>query len=188
MIRSTFLPFTSAPLPEPIISHLLKRFSSAQGYKLQPQVRGFFQQLRDFKKSTSDDPLTIGVITNSDDRVPSVLSSLGLRVDNCRYGTLSPIPDPLDSDINFVIMSYDVGFEKPDPRIFDAARKLGSIVNGRNLEPSECLHVGDNVTKDLRAAEEGGWKAFLMNPDSNPAGLEINLAFLIGLLQSNDEL
>lgn len=60
-------------------------------------------------------------------------------------------------DIDFVALSYDVGVEKPDRKIFDAARDLG--VMGNDLEPGECLHVGDDFLKDVQAAEAAGWRS-----------------------------
>lgn len=60
-------------------------------------------------------------------------------------------------DIDFVVLSYDVGVEKPDRKIFDAARELSAI--GSDLEPGECLHVGDDFVKDVQAAEAAGWKS-----------------------------
>ena len=186
MIRSTFIPFTSPtnPLPKPIIPNLLKRFSSAQGYKLQPHVLELFQQLRETRSFTNDS-LRVGVITNSDERVPSILSDLGLRVGNGRYGLSNQVSDRSE-DINFVAMSYDIGFEKPDPRIFDAARKLGSIGN-KTLEPYECMHVGDDVYKDLYAARAVGWRGYVVTPygKEESKGSEMkNLSFLMDILNS----
>lgn len=64
---------------------------------------------------------------------------------------------PAHDDIDFVVLSYDVGVEKPDQKIFDAARELGAM--GSELEPGECLHVGDDFVKDVQAAEAAGWKS-----------------------------
>lgn len=165
------------------------RFSSSQGYELEPHVLDFFHQLQNIKTSDpqKDFSLTVGVITNSDDRVPSVLSSLGLGVGHRRHGmSLKTQPPDLNhEDINFVTMSYDVGFEKPDSRIFDAARELGSIGKDRILDPSECIHVGDNVKKDFEAAQEAGWKAILVTPNPDPAKLQIeSLSSLMTVLNS----
>lgn len=68
-----------------------------------------------------------------------------------------------DEDINFVVTSYDVGVEKPDMKIFDAARALGSM--GRDLQPSECLHVGDKGKEDFQSAQAAGWKSLLLARD-----------------------
>lgn len=127
-------------------------------------VLPFFEELRKARKCPdSNDPLSslrVGIISNSDDRVSSILDSLGLRVGSRRYG-MSLETSNLDGqgrdDIDFVALSYDVGVEKPDQKIFDAARELGAM--GSELEPGECLHVGDDFIKDVRAAEAAGWKS-----------------------------
>lgn len=61
-------------------------------------------------------------------------------------------------DIDFVALSYDVGAEKPDRKMFDAARELGG-----ELEPDECLHVGDDLVKDVQAAEAAGWHSVIVD-------------------------
>ena len=53
------------------------------------------------------------------------------------------------------IFSDEVGYGKPDPRIFlTAAERLG-------LEPSDILHVGDNIENDVRGAQRAGMKTLL---------------------------
>src|SRR6185436_16098425 len=81
----------------------------------------------------------VGIVTNSDDRVPGILESFGLRIGPGRCadpggggeaephgGVASGEGDEDGSgfDVDFVALSYDVGVEKPDRRIFDAAREL----------------------------------------------------------------
>lgn len=61
-----------------------------------------------------------------------------------------------EDDINFVIMSYDVGSEKPESKIFDAAKR---ILPGEE----RFLHVGDDVHKDYYAAKRAGWEGVLLD-------------------------
>lgn len=115
--------------------------------------------------------LEIGIITNSDPRVASVLSDLGLHVGHRKYRTNTCALDLEDSSqehINFVVMSYDVGFEKPDRRIFDVARQLGS--KGQLIEPYECLHVGDHIQQDFLGAQAAGWNSLLLNRHQHNIG------------------
>lgn len=156
----------------------------------------------------------IGVITNSDDRVPSILSSLGLTVgartagkakqvshDGAQFqptrdghaANVTPIGlptwryfDQLDEDIHFVILSYDVGAEKPDPRTFRAAkdvlefalgggngsqpgivpsRKEGWAVTSEsaNADGFISLHIGDDVQKDVVGAQKAGFHSILLD-------------------------
>lgn len=154
----------------------MTRFSTAEGYRLFDDVLPFFQEIRELRQSASNSSglfstLEVGVVTNSDDRVPSVLSDLGLHVGHRRYGTSTNVLDidgPSHVDINVVVMSYDVGFEKPDRRIFDTARQLGS--KGQTFEPYECLHVGDHVQQDYLGAKGAGWNSLLLSRDQLAEG------------------
>ena len=107
--------------------------------------------------------VTIGILTNSDDRVPQILSSFGLLVGPWRYGTHPPSQwRPLDNyhDIDFVALSYDIGFSKPDPQIFKATKEMAQQAIKDSLE---CLHVGDDIEKDYEAAQAAGWRSVLLD-------------------------
>jgi len=62
---------------------------------------------------------------------------------------------------DFVVVSAEVGFEKPDIKMFEiAAQRMG-------LPPGEILHVGDNPLQDVAAATECGFQALhLVREDS----------------------
>ena len=118
--------------------------------------------------------MVVGVITNSDPRVPDVLSSLGLRVSPLRYGSLPSAGDSdpeLEYDIDFSVMSYDVGREKPDKRIFAAAEEMLQITlqaGGMStaVEDSDSwrkVYVGDEYDKDVVGATSAGWNAVLVD-------------------------
>lgn len=114
----------------------------------------------------------VGIITNSDDRVPSVLDSFGLKVGPRRVGSSHQqraLADP-DDDVSFVVLSYDVGFEKPDRRMFDAAMKMAqetviavSDDNDTSTQDFTRLYVGDSIGQDYIGAEEAGWNAVLVD-------------------------
>ena len=79
-------------------------------------------------------------------------------------------------DIDFAIMSYDVGFEKPDRRIFDAATDvLKSILTAEghadnSLADWSLLYIGDEMVKDGHGATQAGWNAAVVdrsNVDAN---------------------
>ena len=101
----------------------------------------------------------IGIITNSDDRVPSILSSLGLQVGLWRHGYNSQVSFKEEDDINFVVMSYEVGFEKPDSKIFNTTKQM---MPGRE----RYLHVGDDLQKDYHAAKQAGWEGILLDREA----------------------
>lgn len=62
--------------------------------------------------------------------------------------------------VDFVTLSYDVGHEKPDQRVFDAAFRQAKMVAGARSESDKWVkvHVGDDKKKDVEAAERAGWK------------------------------
>ena len=135
-------------------------------------VAPLFEELRRAKKSSTVEAaapeLTIGVITNSDDRVPSVLSSLGLEVSPRRYGPAADSLDPhsdMEDDIDFVVMSYDVGYEKPSRDVFDAAKLLVQSNRGILDQADRFVHIGDDLEKDFEGAERAGWESVLLDRD-----------------------
>lgn len=190
VIEDTFTPFLAPnqPFPPALIQELLHTYSSSKGYDLYRDVFPFFNMLR-FAKNHSKlnsppgiwpwNKTIVGIITNSDNRVPGILSSFGLNVSSRRYG-LNPqqkiremFPAKvLDNDVDFTVLSYDVGFEKPDRRIFAAAEELlASTLDSTESSPDtpvssfEKLYVGDDLTKDVFGAEDAGWSSVLMHRD-----------------------
>ncbi|KAJ4350190.1 uncharacterized protein N0V89_008811 [Didymosphaeria variabile] len=172
VIRGTFLPFLKPQqeVPDALISELLKRYSSSEGYKLFPDAKALFDILRQAQNQASSenpwkwDRTVVGVISNSDDRVPSVLSSLGLNVASRRVGsTIQHVA--VSEDISFVVHSYDVGYEKPDSRIFNAATDIlaASSASLGSIDDYKRLYVGDSLNHDYIGAEKAGWHAVLID-------------------------
>ena len=111
--------------------------------------------------------MVLGIITNSDDRVLPILSDLQTSVTPRRYRpgtkTYFPLWQPSDdNDVQFVTLSYDVGFEKPDRRIFDSAKK---VMRAEKDLMCEYIHVGDDLEKDTRGAEAAGWRGLVLDRD-----------------------
>lgn len=124
--------------------------------------------------------VVVGVITNSDDRVPFILESLGLSVSWLRYNNLraSRAQDRAlrgAHDVDFVIMSYDVGHEKPDNRIFGAAEGILEAIlpiedgfEGMKsaLDEWDKVYIGDEYAKDVVGAVNAGWNAVLIDREN----------------------
>jgi FMN phosphatase YigB (HAD superfamily) len=162
-----------------LITELLHTFSTKDGYKLYPDVKDFLHELRNPTISKRPDTLeppwpykkiVVGVITNSDDRIPGILKSLGLKVGSKRFGkTAQYSAQPsAKNDIDFVVHSYDVGHEKPDKRIFNAATSVLSEILARDSEgltsdEFEKLYIGDDAEKDYQGATAAGWHAVLVD-------------------------
>lgn len=88
--------------------------------------------------------------------MPSILSNLGLKVGLRRHGNDSQASVTAGDDINFVMLSYDFGFEKPGSEIFDATKQM---LPGKE----RYLHVGDDLQKDYYAAKRAGWDGILLD-------------------------
>lgn len=206
MITKTFQPLAGdgVKLPKDLAPSLLHRFASDEGYTLSPGVSPLLRSLKQPPSPPSQPhiPPIIGVITNSDDRVPSILSALGLRVRPLRFGdgntdtnphTNTNAPSPNfnppqqqeqhihDYDIDLHAMSYDVGFAKPNRRIFDAAEGLANELAATTTAktgpgpgavlPWLKVYVGDEYAKDVVGALGAGWNAVLVD-DKNGQGPE----------------
>lgn len=169
VITNTFTPLipTSTKLPERLIPDLLDLFSSEEGYALYPDVMPLFQRLRRLKNCRNEDEwpwqrTVVGVITNSDDRIPGILQSFGLKVGDKRFGNAHQLraSDAEEYDINFIVLSYDVGYEKPHKEIFEAADQvLEGVLVGSGAEAADFdkVFVGDEIEKDAQAASKAGW-------------------------------
>lgn len=97
--------------------------------------------------------IVCGVISNADERYgDSILPMLGLSENLC-----------------FMCFSKEIGVEKPDARIFEAARKAAEpwLENRSSskgpLLASEVLHIGNDYEKDYVGARDAGFHAILLD-------------------------
>lgn len=189
-------------LPPELVPRLVQRFWSREGYELYDDVEPFFRALRGWKsrikqgiRSEDDkfDQIIVGVVSNSDDRVPDILKSLGLMVGDTRAeGTSTEAQSTLEAnglakssesgnDIEFVITSYEAGEEKPHRQIFDVAKHRGKACkqttpNREDLEDSPngetwtYVHVGDDEAKDYRGAIDAGWDSVYLDRNAHETG------------------
>jgi len=94
--------------------------------------------------------LRLGVVSNSDGRVEEALAAAGIR-----------------ANFEVIVDSRLVGFEKPDPRIFQAALEpLG-------IAPEGALYVGDIYEVDVIGARRAGMDVVLLDPAGNHAGRDV---------------
>ncbi|KID96419.1 haloacid dehalogenase, partial [Metarhizium majus ARSEF 297] len=176
VIQATFKPFIphNQALPPALVPKLIHRFASNEGYAAESSLLSTLRAFRQRKARQGFEQVIVGVVTNSDDRVPSILSSFGLNVSPLRYGTPGgpPVSPGEEYDIDFHCMSYDVGVEKPDRRIFQAAELMLSRViasrAGRTPSPAELeswqkIYVGDEYAKDVVGATNAGWNPVLLD-------------------------
>lgn len=115
--------------------YLLRHFQTSEAWAVSKGARDFLQHLKSAE-------IKLGVISNFDPRLHKILNAMELN----QY-------------FDFVLTSYEVGCEKPHPKIFEEALKRGNYVDSK-----EALHIGDNVQLDYFAAKNVGWKALLLAP------------------------
>jgi len=84
---------------------------------------------------------------------------------------------PITAYFQAVVISEEVGFAKPDPRIFaPALEKIG-------VEAGEVLYVGDSVTSDMAAARNAGMDFCWFNPGRVPVPAGQSPAFIIAAVE-----
>jgi HAD superfamily hydrolase (TIGR01509 family) len=84
--------------------------------------------------------LTLGLISNTDRDAAPMCAELG-------------VADRFD----FLLSSCTVGFEKPDPRIFEEALRQAGVA------PAEAIHAGDQYKSDVLGALGVGIKPLLLD-------------------------
>lgn len=162
-------------LPSGMVETLLDRFAGNGGYTLYDDVAPFCARMRDLRASSNTTPfdrIVLGVISNSDDRVPAVLKALGLRVGDTRAdqdrssmelpgfeerdssqklqpqnsATTNQEAQP-ETDFDLVITSYEAGEEKPNKLIFDVAKRQARLLVRRDA-PQGSTPAGLEDTDD----------------------------------------
>jgi len=110
-----------------------ENFRDSQGWMLFPETLTVLNELKGLG-------LKLGVISNFDTRIYSVLDALGIR----RF-------------FDTVTISSEAGYSKPQPEIFDAAvRALG-------VPAPAVLMIGDSPHDDVEAAMQAGLAALLID-------------------------
>ncbi|KAK7094992.1 haloacid dehalogenase-like hydrolase domain-containing protein 3 [Littorina saxatilis] len=115
-----------------VAKDLYHYYATKIAWELLPGTLEALQELQKFD-------VKIGVISNYDHRLYKVLKEMDLR----KY-------------FDFVLPSYVVGAEKPDPLIFQRA------LEDANVKAEEAVHFGDNIEKDFIGARNAGIAAFLL--------------------------
>jgi REG-2-like HAD superfamily hydrolase len=102
----------------------------------------------------------VAILSNADSRFRKVLEGLGCA-----------------SIVDQLFISSEIGYEKPDERIF-------RFVEARmELRPTELLHVGDSYVHDYSGAVNAGWKGLLIGLEQGNEHHLANLEELLDLCQ-----
>jgi putative hydrolase of the HAD superfamily len=152
VVARTFAGFGQASDPEALFDDLYAHFHDPASWELFPRALETIGALRARGYRT-------GLISNWDDRLPELLDGLAL----------TPLLDP-------VVISYDVGAEKPHRRIFE--RALGAA----HLPPEKTVMIGDDYEADVQGASALGMRAVQIRREGQRANGEPVVDDLIELL------
>jgi putative hydrolase of the HAD superfamily len=142
-----FVPLNILNLSFPLLfQRLFTTFATNEPYQLYPDVQ---ETLSILSKNTN---ISLGVLSNSDSRTLSILKDF-----------------KLDSFFNFILTSHECGCMKPDSRIFHLAKEKSEL-----KQPFTSFHVGDDLEKDVKAAENAGWIAFYLRRQPNNDPIDFN--------------
>jgi putative hydrolase of the HAD superfamily len=129
VVDETFCGLVNPPPSRSFFPALFERFAQPDAWKVFEDVFPALDRL-------ASSGLKLGIISNWDERLRPLLHHL-----------------KLDTFFEVVVISWEVGFSKPSPIIYEqAVRKLA-------LAPPAILHVGDDPELDVSAARDAGLQA-----------------------------
>ena len=194
IIERTMAPFKPPWRPSPdqqLKDALFYRFATARGYKLFPDARAFLTLVSHSWAAREWHPkrTMLGIVSNSDPRVRTVLDSFGIKVGPNKPSMYPPLYAPEHRnddpkfglpDFAFATLSYECGSEKPSTEIYhqalsnareafekmdilDRLTRTGKDVLHSLDEDFHHMHVGDSVDKDVMPALAAGWDAVLLD-------------------------
>lgn len=100
----------------------------------------------------------LAILSNWDNRLRSLIEGVGLA-----------------SYFEFLVISSEIGVEKPDPRIFEhAQQKFG-------VKTAELLHIGDSHYHDMVGSTDVGWHCRLVT--HGPSGADNHVSKLTEILE-----
>lgn len=123
---------------DPAFDRIYEAFSTARHWRVLDDVAEVLETL-------SERGLRLAVLSNSDTRTRRVLREHGL----------------LDR-FEAVFLSGEIGYEKPDRRLFQ------HVCDSMQVSPQQILHVGDSPRHDHQGATNAGWKSFLVTTSGTP--------------------
>jgi len=190
VIKQTIIPLLPEEqgVPHRLPQELYKRFSSREGYRIYDDVFDLLTIIGTSFQATNWPPrrTMLGIISNSDPRVYSILESFGIEI----YPSLFPPrympesiaqrPDFGPAHFAFASLSYAHGVAKPSTELYawalrDAQRALDGLNNVARFTRSgnqlldninadfHHMHIGDDWDKDIVPALKQGFDAVLID-------------------------
>ena len=134
---------------------LYERFARADTWRVFDDVKPTLKALR--KRG-----IRLAVLSNWDERLRPLLEELELR-----------------EWFEEIYISIEMGWAKPDERIFEAAAK------DLELAGDEILHVGDSLKEDVKGASDAGWQSrhLMRTADNSPDSSDPAITSLIELIE-----
>jgi putative hydrolase of the HAD superfamily len=142
VVRRTYEPWEDEVEVDGIFEELWEYFARPEAWRVYGDVRPCLDAL-------DGRGVRLGLISNWDVRLPRVLRGLGLW-----------------ERFEVRVISFEVGAEKPDGRIFREALRRA------HLEPEQALHVGDSREGDLLGARRAGMEALWLRRGGGAGGEE----------------
>ena len=131
-------------------AELYAEFTRPGVWELYPGVRAVLEELQPHYR--------LGIISNFDGRLRAILQHLGIA-----------------AHFQPIVISSEVGADKPDRWIFQHALEMAGVL------PGAALHVGDDPVRDWHAAESAGLRCFrLARPANSLRDLQAWLAAICG--------
>lgn len=96
----------------------------------------------------------LGIISNAQFFTPKFLNHF---LQNAFEKHELPYFDP-----ELIIYSYELGFAKPDTELYYL---MSEKVEDKDLEPKQCLYIGNDMLNDIAPAKEAGFKTCLFAGD-----------------------
>ena len=131
LVRQTFAPLGST-LPNSFFPDLYRRFAEPDAWRVYDDVLPTLDLL-------AAEGLKLAAISNWDERLRPLLKGLNL-----------------DGFFETIVISGEIGFQKPSPVIFEQALRRLSLPAGA------VLHVGDSASEDVRGAISAGLQGVLI--------------------------
>jgi putative hydrolase of the HAD superfamily len=152
IVVETFAGLLPRPTSESFFPELYERFARAGAWRIFDDVAPTLAALRQHG-------LKLGVVSNWDDRLRSLLNSLQLA-----------------NHFEIIVVSCEVGASKPSPQIFEAA------VNQLGVPRTSILHVGDSLEMDVQGAHAAGLSAMQIKREVGRPGAIRSLLDLLPLI------
>jgi putative hydrolase of the HAD superfamily len=139
IVKETFGDSVPGSRIRALFDDLYERFVSASVWSLAPGTRESLHHLR-------ERGIRLGILSNWDSRLRKMLAEIGI-----------------EGAFDFLVISHEVGYEKPHAVIFgEALRQAGT-------PPERTLHVGDSYEADILPASRLGLRTLWIAPEPERA-------------------